>query len=62
MIKFLQFKNKNDKVFSEYPCSVYLHNALRFITDKQPDIAYEEICYALLKSGGMNYLLKKKHN
>ena len=51
MKKFSQSKNKKDKVFSQYPCSVYLHNALRFLSEKNFDVAYEEICYALLKSG-----------
>ena len=43
---------KRDKVFSEYPCDVYLHNALFFITNDKPDVAYREICWAILKSGG----------
>ena len=51
-----RFLNKNkqkkkDKVFSDYPCSVYLHNALTFIANNKADVAYEEICWALLKSG-----------
>lgn len=52
-MKFLKrIKQKQkDKVFSDYPCSVYLHNALRFIADKKSDVAYEEICNALLRSG-----------
>ncbi len=47
----LKRKNKKDKIFSEYPCSVYLHNALRFITNNKPDVAYEDICHALMKAG-----------
>ena len=43
---------KRNKVFSEYPCDVYLHNALFFITNDKPDVAYREICWAILKSGG----------
>ena len=46
------FKKKKDKIYSEYPCSVFLHNALRFITEGKPYIAYEEICWALLRAGG----------
>lgn len=42
---------KKDKIFSEYPCSCYLHNALRFICDGEYEVAYEEICHALLRSG-----------
>lgn len=44
-------QKKKDKKFSDYPCSTYLHNALYFISVNNPDAAYEEICYALLKSG-----------
>lgn len=47
---FIKHKSKY-KIFSQYPCVVYLHNALRFIDEKNLDVAYEEICYALLKSG-----------
>lgn len=43
---------KSRKSYSEYPCDVYLHNALRFIKDGKPDVAYEEICWAIVKSGG----------
>ncbi len=48
-MKFL--KKRNDKVFGQYPCSCFLHNALRFISEGKPDVAYEEICWALMKSG-----------
>lgn len=44
-------KKQNNKIFSDYPCSNYLHNALSFISDNKPDVAYEEICHALLRSG-----------
>lgn len=45
-------RNKiRNKTFSKYPCSVYLHNALTFIIQNKPEVAYEEICYALLKAG-----------
>lgn len=49
-----------NKVFSKYPCSVYLHNALRFILDNKADIAYEEICRALLKAGDELSIEEKK--
>ena len=42
---------KKDKIFSEYPCVDYLHNALRFLSNGEPDVAYEEICHALIRSG-----------
>lgn len=35
----------------EYPCEDYLHNALRFMAEGKPDIAYEEVCHALLRCG-----------
>ncbi len=44
-------KKQNNKVFSQYPCSVFLHNALRFISEGKSDIAYEEICWALIRAG-----------
>ncbi|MBO5318998.1 MAG: hypothetical protein J6B01_04825 [Ruminococcus sp.] len=42
---------KKDRIFSDYPCSAHLHNALYFIQSGKPDAAYEEICWGLLKSG-----------
>ena len=47
-----KFKCKeNNAIFSDYPCSYFLHNALRFLKEDRPDIAYTEICYALLHAG-----------
>ena len=48
------FKRKDDKdnKLNQYPCNVYLQNALRFITEKEYDTAYSEICWAIIKSGG----------
>ena len=40
------------KVGEWIPCSDYLHNALRFIEQGNADVAYDEICYAIIKSGG----------
>jgi hypothetical protein len=45
-------KKVKDKIFNKYPCVAYLHNALRFIIADNPKAAYEEICFAILKSGG----------
>lgn len=46
-------KNENtSKIYSEYPCDVFLHNALRFIKEGKTDVAYNEICWAIVKSGG----------
>lgn len=43
---------KRDRVFSKYPCDIFLHNALLFIIVGKPDAAYREICCAIIKSGG----------
>ena len=52
-------KNKQEKLeeqlnrkLSNYPCDAYLHNALFFITNGKPEVAYDEICWAIMKSGG----------
>ena len=45
------FKRK-DKKLNQYPCNVFLQNALRFITEKEYAMAYSEICWAIIKSGG----------
>ena len=47
-------KNKNKAInqkLSTYPCVDFLHNALRFILENKTDVAYTEICYAIMKSG-----------
>ena len=44
-------KKRKDKSYSKYPCSVFLHNALRFIKEGKPEVAYEEICWALVRAG-----------
>ena len=47
-------KNKNKAInqkLSTYPCVNYLHNALRFILENKTDVAYSEICYAIVRSG-----------
>ena len=35
----------------EYPCSEFLYNALRFIKFGNLDAAYEEVCWAIMRSG-----------
>lgn len=45
------FRRKENKL-NQYPCNVYLQNALRFIVNKENDEAYSEICWAIIKSGG----------
>ena len=45
------FKRKDNKL-KQYPCNVYLQNALRFIAEKEYDTAYSEICWAIIKSDG----------
>ena len=49
---FRKKKKCNKKLLSQYPCDVYLKNALYFIENGKPDVAYTEICYAIAKSGG----------
>ena len=47
-------KNKNNainKKISTHPCVDFLHNSLRFILENKTDVAYTEICYAIMKSG-----------
>lgn len=43
------FKRKSP--YGQYPCEVFLHNALQFLSEQNYDEAYSEICWALLKSG-----------
>ena len=50
VVEFFNKNKRKDKIFSKYPCVDYLHNALEFISDDKPDVAYEEICWALLKA------------
>lgn len=50
-MNFFNRVKRKDRKFGVYPCSVYLHNALKFIENCDFDAAYEEICWALLKAG-----------
>lgn len=43
---------KKNNIFNDYPCSDYLHNALHFIAQGKIDVAYDEICHAIISSGG----------
>ena len=46
-------KNKSiNSKLSNYPCINFLHNALRFLSENKTDVAYTEICHAIMKSGG----------
>ena len=45
-------RKKKDNALAQYPCSVFLHNALRCLQGCRYDVAYEEICYAIVRSGG----------
>ena len=51
MACFYYGRDKKGEVFSQYPCAVFLHNALRFLTEGKVCTAYEEICWALVKAG-----------
>jgi hypothetical protein len=49
------FKKKNkckEELLNSYPCDHYLSNALYFIERGATNIAYTEVCCAILKSGG----------
>ena len=48
LIKDLKIRNR----LNDYPCSDLLHNALRFIRKGSPNVAYGEICCAIIRSGG----------
>ena len=52
MFKRKKEKRCNRKLLGQYPCDIYLKNALRDIDEGCPDSAYSEICWAILKSGG----------
>ena len=52
MRMFEKKKKCNKKLLRKYPCDTYLKNALHFIEISKPDIAYTEICWAIVKSGG----------
>lgn len=51
-IKKLITEMKRIKSLNDYPCSDLLHNALRFIRKGSPNVAYGEICCAIIRSGG----------
>lgn len=52
MFKKKKRKKCNKMCLNDYPCDVYLHNALRFIVQDKSGVAYDEICNAILSSGG----------
>lgn len=56
---FFKKKKRKDEVFAKYPCSVFLHNSLRLLTENKPEAAYEEICYAIIRSGGVLTAMEK---
>ena len=43
---------KKNALFGRYPSCDLCNNALRFILDGKPDIAFEEIVYAISKANG----------
>lgn len=52
-MKMFGKKNKCDKkLLRKYPCDAFLKNALHFIEIGRPNVAYTEICRAIVKSGG----------
>lgn len=45
-------RSRSDEILCEYPCSYYLHNALHMLMVGDSDSAYDEVCWAIIKSGG----------
>lgn len=45
-------ERSREEKLRNYPCSDYLHNALRFISEGKSQVAYDEICHAIIRSGG----------
>ena len=39
-------------MFGRYPCCDYCNNALRFLIDGEPEIAFEEIVHAIRAADG----------
>lgn len=54
-LAFIIESHHEEKVIRErlgtYPCIDFLYNALHFIETNEPDVAYTEICRAIMKSG-----------
>lgn len=46
------FKKCKNKWLNQYPCDVFLHNSLMRLSENNIEAAYDEICYAIIKSGG----------
>lgn len=44
-------EKRRDRIISEYPCIDFLHNALHFLKSEKPEVAYSEICHAIIRSG-----------
>lgn len=71
MLFFKKKKVVKKSLLKKYPCQCHLRNALYLIDINKPNLAYEEICYAIMKSGGeltpwemkiFNELVNKKGN
>lgn len=59
-IKRRNKERQSDRIISEYPCVDYLHNALHFLKSGKPDVAYSEICHAIIRSGAELSLEEKE--
>lgn len=44
-------EKRRDNIIAEYPCIDYLHNALHFLKRGKSEVAYSEICHAIIRSG-----------
>ncbi len=53
-------RKKREKTYGEYPCVVFLNNAIRFICEQKYDSAISEICYCISRANGyFSYDVKK---
>lgn len=48
-------RKKKEKTYGEFPCDMYLNNAIRFICEGKYDGAIKEICYCISKANGRFY-------
>jgi len=53
-------RKKREKAYGEYPCDMFLNNAIRFICEEKYDAAISEICWCISKANGRFYDEVKK--
>lgn len=55
-----RIRERNNRL-KEYPCDIYLHNALECLMEGKVNLAYSEICWAIHKSFGELSKEEKQH-